>query len=174
MCRHLSLQDDSQCHIHTEKMTGIAVAGPDGAQQLAIDGRLIAAFSGTPYWSCRELADLERQTGLATTLVKAYRRHGKDFLKLLRGPFSLALIDTERNEALVAVDRMGICQMSYAHRPNAGLVFSSNATSLQAHEDFRTSVSRQAIFEYMYFRRRSVRLQHLCGSGLVDEGVSSS
>ena len=45
MCRHLSLQDGSQCHIHTEDMTGIAIAGPPADLLKSADERIVEFLS---------------------------------------------------------------------------------------------------------------------------------
>jgi len=130
---------------------GVQTAGPNAEQILVDQPHVIGAFSGAPYWSHTELAELAKRTSFANSLATAYRRDNTDFLQHLAGPFSLALIDPERNEAVIAIDRMGIGQIYYSYDSSEGLVFGSSARFLQAHGGIAAQLSQQAIYNYLYF-----------------------
>ena len=128
----------------------MAVAG-DSGDRLYADGGVLCALSGSPYWSDPGLDAVREQQGQAAALAEAYRRHGPALLDRLHGPFAVAVTDTTENTTLLAVDRMGVDSLYYAARPGSGLAFASTARSVQQHDDFRSAVDQQAIYEYLYF-----------------------
>lgn len=110
-----------------------------------VDGLRIALVGGPLHWSHRP--------GEAVTVAnfaETYRRFGLATLERLRGPFALALVDEREDQALLAVDRMGIHPMSFSAGPD-GLVFASTATAVAAHPACSRDLSQQALFEYLYF-----------------------
>jgi asparagine synthase (glutamine-hydrolysing) len=88
--------------------------------------------------------------GSAKALVDGYEKEGVDVVKFLRGSFALALLRERGSEALLAVDCMGIRPMTYT-LVNGCLVFGSNLDSVRAFPLVVSTVSPQAIFEYLYF-----------------------
>src|SRR5512135_2155762 len=112
-------------------------------------GALLAATEGRVRWTLPEFAAFGARLGPAATLIEAYRRYGADFLRQLGGSFAIAVIDTENASGLLAVDRMGVRPLCYAN-PAGGLVFGSSAASVAAHPDVGRTLSRQAIFDYLY------------------------
>ena len=150
MSRQLAPHSGSTA-IEVARTSGVAVSDGDRGRFIVKDGSLLGAFTGDPYWSCSELRDLGRRTSFEHSLAQAYSRHGIELLDRLHGPFSLALIATETNEALVATDRMGINPVYFAHTPDAGFFFASKAASIFAHGGLTRQIRHQAIFDYLYF-----------------------
>jgi len=151
MGQNSSSDETSQLLIESTGSSGIAVSGQDKTRCLIAQGGLVGAIAGSPYWSSDDLENIHRQSGFAESITTAYLRHGMDLLKFLRGAFSLALTDTANNETLLAIDRMGICQLYYSYNPNEGIVFGTEARSLHAHGEFPPLINDQAIFDYLYF-----------------------
>lgn len=112
-------------------------------------GALLAATEGRMRWTLPEFAALDARLGPAATLIEAYRRYGADCLRQLGGSFAIAVIDTENASGLLAVDRMGVRPLCYAN-PAGGLVFGSSAGNVAAHPAVGRTLSRQAIFDYLY------------------------
>ena len=96
-----------------------------------------------------EFAAIAKQWGSAVALLEAYRRHGIDCLQHVGGAFAIAVVDAERGNGLLAVDRMGIRTLSYAN-PRGLLVFGTSAEAVSAHPAVGRTLSRQAIFDYLY------------------------
>lgn len=113
------------------------------------DTSLLVALEGRARWNSAELTALAAKEGPAAALRAAYRRHGRDLLKQLFGTFALAIVDAERESCLLAVDRMGVRSLSYA-ASSGGLVFATNTEAVAAHPSIGRSVSRQAIFDYLF------------------------
>jgi len=67
----------------------------------------------------------------------------------LGGAFSLAVIDPNHASGLVAIDRMGVNTMYFAHR-SGQLVFGSSAATVAAHPSVGRRVNTQALFNYLF------------------------
>jgi len=111
---------------------------------------ILAAIEGRPHWRNAELDRLARDRGQAAALTEAFRRFQKDLVHHLHGPFALVVLDTNRQEALLAIDRLGIRPLAFAAGDH-GLVFGSQVTSLLAHPQIKARSRPQAIFDYLYF-----------------------
>ena len=128
-----------------------AVAWEPGIVPLATHrtGALAVAIHGSPQWRSKDLASSAAERGSAATLADAYVRNGSDCLQEIWGACSLAVVDLESGNALLAVDRLGIRTMCYANPPGQ-LVFGSTADSVASHPSVGRRLSHQAIFNYLY------------------------
>ena len=90
-----------------------------------------AALNGQAHWDIPELQKLAEQNGIAASLVEAYRIHGSHLLEHLHGTFALAIIDTQAQTVILAIDRMGIQPLAFA-KTSTGIVFSSDARAVAA------------------------------------------
>jgi asparagine synthase (glutamine-hydrolysing) len=113
------------------------------------DDGLLVAMEGRVRWHSSELLTISARDGCAAALAEAYRRHGEECLRQIAGTFALAIVDAKTASGLVAVDRMGIFSLCYAQQ-RGRLVFGPNAASVAAHPDVGRTLSRQAIFDYLY------------------------
>ena len=109
---------------------------------------ILSLLLGTPHWADSTLAGIAESVNPAAALIAAYRRMGRDFLPLLHGPFSLAILD--RDTALLAIDRMGNHTLSCAQRQGL-LIFSTQTRSTSAHPLVDRDIDPQAIYNYFYF-----------------------
>lgn len=149
-------------HRHNGSVRKHAAAGEGGAGAVGVQGwpavsdtghadGIIATVHGHARWTDTALATLARERGHAAALIQAWQTRRENLFDALSGPASIALVDTGRHEALIAVDRVGIHQMCYAPTASGGLVFAADARAVTVHPDVETSISRQAIFNYLYF-----------------------
>ncbi len=83
------------------------------------------------------------------TLASDYRTLGTSALQKLSGSFALAILDSERRTALLAVDRIGIEQLYYAPQTD-GLLFATAPGALTRVGSFDTGIDPQAIYDYLY------------------------
>lgn len=115
------------------------------------EDNFLVALNGAPTWASRDLAELAQQSGHAVALLEAYKQHGLSLFQYLHGSFSLVLIDRVASKAIIAIDRMGIQQMSYAHNSGRGVVFGSTADSVRHHPNVSAHLDIQNIFSYVFF-----------------------
>ncbi len=126
----------------------LAVGHPDTIGVFAFDALRIA-FHGHGFWrdgTDRALPPIE----LCERLATAYRERGADALTRLAGDFSLALLDLERGQALLAIDRMGVRNLVYRIEQGV-LIFAPNLDALSAHPLVTHRLDSQALYDYVYF-----------------------
>ena len=129
----------------------VVPTGPGGG--LATEGGVTAGIDGTPRWSHPDLAALAETRGHATALLAAYRVHGRALLDHLHGHFAAVVLDPERAFALLAVDRMGVHPLCVARHGAGGIVFGSTTTAVATHPGVSTTLSMQALYDYLFFYR---------------------
>ncbi|MCP5157223.1 MAG: asparagine synthase [Ectothiorhodospiraceae bacterium] len=83
-------------------------------------------------------------------VAAAYRRHGVDFARSLTGEFVCALVDGAANRAFVAQDRMASRRLYFA-QVGGRLAFGTGLQQVVDHAGIERRLSRQAIYEYLYF-----------------------
>ena len=111
---------------------------------------LLVSYCGRPWWSDEQLKDIARQRGHAAAIALGYRNHGHKLLEKIHGSFCLAVLDTRANQALIAIDRIGVSPLSYWHQAGK-LVFGSNTSAVIAHPAVPSELDKQSIFDYLYF-----------------------
>ncbi len=109
-----------------------------------------AAIVGHPRWTDARLATLAREQGAARALATAYRDDGTRAFEYARGDFAAAIIDEAKNQAILAIDRIGIRSLAYAVTRD-GLVFGSTLDLIHEISGVSPDIDPQAIFEYLYF-----------------------
>ena len=117
------------------------------ASFLCQDG-IRVAIAGSPVWSDQELAAIADKQGTGAALIKAWQDSGKNLLAKIHGPFALAVQDGD--EALIAIDRIGIHSLSYTLQDGV-FVFSTSTGSVAGHPCVSRRIDPQAIFNYIYF-----------------------
>jgi asparagine synthase (glutamine-hydrolysing) len=146
---------DGRCALGMRRLSIIDLGG--GKQPIANeDGRVHVVFNGEIY-NYRQLREgllarghRFRTSGDTEVLVHLYEERGDAVVDPLSGMFGFALWDQERQELLLARDRLGIKPLYYAPTPR-GLVFGSELKSLICHPDVRRDVSPEALSHYLSF-----------------------
>lgn len=117
-----------------------------GPQQ-ATDQGVQVVLRGQPCWTDGD-ADGPTVAATATSILQRYRVKGDAFLESLAGRFALAVLDTNRNRALLAIDRLGIERLAYA--AGAGrLAFGTSAKNVARCPSVSAGINRQALFDYL-------------------------
>jgi asparagine synthase (glutamine-hydrolysing) len=86
----------------------------------------------------------------AELLVRLYREHGIDFIKLVEGIFSFALWDEQHQRLLLAIDRLGINSL-YWRREKDRLLFASHVRAISSIQNAPPQVNPAALGQYMLF-----------------------
>jgi asparagine synthase (glutamine-hydrolysing) len=128
---------------------GLAATGPDGTIGVFELDAIKIAVHGHVHWKNDETLALAPKE-VCRRFVASYREDGPAALDSIGGDFALALVDTERNEVLLAIDRAGIRNLVY--RVERGvLVFAASLDALVAHPVVTRRIDPQAIYNYVYF-----------------------
>ncbi len=149
MVAPLTRFDNSAMSFRANAAASLAVAGETKLSRIVEDGELCLGISGHPRWedSNSRLTEIE---AVCRAFLGAYRSVGAGALRGLHGDFALALIDRNRDEALLAIDRIGVRNLIY-QESDSGLIFGSTADALSAHPGSRREVVPQSIYNYVYF-----------------------
>lgn len=139
---------DSQKTVHAAG--GFAAVGLPAQIGSHANGSIVAAYHGRPRWNSNELSQAAERRGHAHALCEAYAKYGPELLQRLTGSFSLAVVDVEKGNGLIAIDRMGISPLYYSFR-DGQLIFGSDARCVTLHPDADSRLDNQAIFDYLYF-----------------------
>jgi asparagine synthase (glutamine-hydrolysing) len=124
-------------------------ASSDGGRIHRQDG-LLVALGGHPRFREPRLIQLSRAEGVARTLGRDWRERGEKALESLAGAFSLCILDEGAQEAVLAIDRMGISPLAYQEY-GGELVFGSSADAINIHPNARSEIDPQSIYNYVYF-----------------------
>ena len=112
---------------------------------------LVAALVGRVIWKDTALTAHAAQHGNSAALVHAYRQNGDQCVQKIGGHFSFAVLDLEKKVTLLAVDRIGAYPLCYSVTSDGNLVFGSDADVVKAHPAVSDTLSRQALYDYLYF-----------------------
>jgi len=116
-----------------------------------VEGKLCVALEGYPRWADPDLAELARQRGHAAALAAAYRARGGELLAGLYGTFALAVVDLEKSEAVIAIDRAGIHSVCFADGPKGSFLFGTTTDAIAAFPSMTATVSPQHLYDFLYF-----------------------
>lgn len=150
MAEPLTHFDHSVLKTHTLAQSGLALAHLGSEGEFVQSGAWQIALHGRPEFKDEHLQARARTFGFAATLVEAYADYGIPVLEKLSGPFVLVALNETDNEALLAVDRLGVGSLCYTAAAR-GLVFGTSLDSLRRHPQVDARISSQAIFDYLYF-----------------------
>ncbi|MGH8763055.1 MAG: asparagine synthetase B family protein [Nitrosospira sp.] len=137
------------------------VAGDNSAHIYQKDGLLVALW-GQAGFSDASLSQLAQAEGMAKTLADNWRERGEKAFASLTGAFSLCILHEESNEAILAIDRMGIRPLSF-QVSGEGLVFGSSADAIILHSRIKPEIAPQSLYNYVYFHM-------VPGPGTIYEG----
>ncbi len=129
--------------------------GPDDLQGRQPQLGPIQIFvAGEPRWS-RTSGSTEGQAGTEgnsrDAVGAAYRALGTRLFETALGHFSIAIVDQAAERVLLGVDRSGVGALAWAKTPGGLLVFGTSPEDVARHPAVAAGLSRQALFDYLYF-----------------------
>jgi asparagine synthase (glutamine-hydrolysing) len=107
-------------------------------------GGVCVALHGQPRWRTQR----EAGPASAAAIHAAYIAHGRRFLEDLLGPFAVVVIDSNADRVLLAIDRMGIERLAYAHVDDV-LAFGTSAEQVAHMPAIGASVRGQGIYDFL-------------------------
>ena len=136
-----------------------ALAGGNSALAVAASGDsthfyqkegLLVALWGRIGFREPRLTQLAQAEGIAKTLADNWRERGEKAFESLTGAFSLCILHEDRNEAILAIDRMGIHPLSF-QISGGSFVFGSSADAIILHPKIKVEIAPQSLYNYVYF-----------------------
>lgn len=135
---------------HSNSAFGIAAESRFGKASCHVGNGIAAALHGRPQFADDELAAIAQGNSPALAIAEGWIRHGTKLPARMTGNFALAILHPARNQAFLAIDRMGIERLCYALTSNQ-LVFGTSLQGVAAHPDVGRTLDLQAVYEYLYF-----------------------
>ena len=126
----------------------------DVAKYNDMDPNLICTFWGDIYNKSDLQQQLDLKTSHPTDIIKAgYRKWGLNFPEKIEGKFVFTLLDKEREELIIARDKMGLLPLYfYSNSQTQNIIISSEIKYILNFMDNESEVNSDAVFEYFTFR----------------------
>ena len=163
-------QDSAAALGHT-RLSIIDLTEAASQPMITDDGRYVIVFNGEIY-NYRELRqELEQiggsfqSTSDTEVILIGYRKWGREILHRLRGMFSFAIWDAQRQHLILARDRIGIKPLFYAPLANA-LVFASEIKAMLMHPKLTREMNPTAVNSYL-------TLGYIPGPDTIFKGVQA-
>lgn len=128
---------------------GLGAAGPAGTAFAGEFGPISIAFQGHPFWNGEGNRPTSAEA-FCDRFAQAYRTRGARVLELLRGDFAIALIDADKADVFLAIDRIGIRNLVHCVDRDM-LVFGPDSDVLASHPATKRELDPQGIYNFMYF-----------------------
>ncbi|MDH3637493.1 MAG: asparagine synthetase B, partial [Gammaproteobacteria bacterium] len=151
MARKLPTSHDIERFVCAQGKSALAFQNNALVSALVDDDAYRVVISGRASWRDKRLKELANERGNARALLSAYQNAGVRSLDQIGGAFSLALIDRQKEEVFLAVDRMGILPITFAVSPGTAIAFATSAECVDAHSAFKSSISDQAVLHYLFY-----------------------
>ncbi len=84
------------------------------------------------------------------TILHLYEERGLDFVNELEGDFGIALWDAEREQLVVARDRLGVKPL-YVYQQNGRLIFASEIKAILRHPAVTPELDEESLYHYLTF-----------------------
>ena len=150
MAGPLTRFDGGEARTLAGRNSALAVAATGNSAQVYQKEGLLVAIWGPAGFKDPRLTQLARTDGMAKTLADNWRERGEKVFESLTGAFSLCILHERDNEAIIAIDRMGIHPLSFQVSGGC-LVFGSSADAIILHPQTRSEISPQGLYNYIYF-----------------------
>ncbi|WP_439135227.1 asparagine synthetase B family protein [Pseudomaricurvus sp.] len=146
-CSSLKDHLSTTLSLYTQRSDSFALCS---TTSVCSDNDIHAVIIGQPRWTQQELTTIAQKSGHSTALSHAYQQMGNSLLTVLEGNFSFVIIDQKKNTLLSAVDRMGKFPLYFAETDQEFIV-ASHAGMIAEKENTLKDISRQGIYNYIYF-----------------------
>src|SRR5437773_364702 len=84
------------------------------------------------------------------TILHLYEERGLDFVNEIEGDFAIALWDGEREQLILARDRIGV-KPFYFYQANGRFIFASEIKSILAHPQVTAEIDEESLYHYLSF-----------------------
>ena len=150
MGRAARFSAEALLHQQHNEITAVAGCSRFGKASVYMQDGLAAAVHGRPVFLDEELASLARAQNAAAAVAHGWVRLGDKLPTVMSGNFALAVLQPTKQQAFLAIDRIGAERLCYA-RAQGRLVFGASTQSVAAHPAIGRNIDPQAIYDYLYF-----------------------
>ena len=118
--------------------------------------RVWLAFNGEIYNHLRLREGLEQRGHVyashtdSETILHLYEERGLDFVNELEGDYAIALWDAEREQLVLARDRIGVKPL-YFHHKDGRFIFASEIKAILRHPAVTAEIDEESLYHYLTF-----------------------
>lgn len=118
--------------------------------------RVWLVFNGEIYNHARLREGLEQRGHVYTshtdseTILHLYEERGLDFVNELEGDYAIALWDAEREQLVVARDRVGVKPLYFSHQ-DGRFIFASEIKAILRHPAVTPELDEESLYHYLTF-----------------------
>jgi asparagine synthase (glutamine-hydrolysing) len=118
--------------------------------------RVWLVFNGEIYNHLRLREGLEQRGHVyashtdSETILHLYEERGLDFVNELEGDYAIALWDAEREQLVLARDRIGVKPL-YFHHKDGRFIFASEIKAILQHPAVTTEIDEESLYHYLTF-----------------------
>jgi asparagine synthase (glutamine-hydrolysing) len=118
--------------------------------------RVWLVFNGEIYNHARLREGLEQRGHVyashtdSETILHLYEERGLDFVNELEGDYAIALWDAEREQLIVARDRIGVKPL-YFHHKDGRFIFASEIKAILRHPAVTAEINEESLYHYLTF-----------------------
>ncbi|HEY0431723.1 MAG TPA: asparagine synthase (glutamine-hydrolyzing), partial [Pyrinomonadaceae bacterium] len=130
---------------------------PAGHQPMhGCSDRVWLVFNGEIYNHARLREGLEQRGHSyhshtdSETILHLYEERGLDFVDELEGDYAIALWDAEREQLVLARDRIGVKPL-YFHHQNGRFIFASEIKAILQHPSVTPEINDESLYHYLTF-----------------------
>jgi asparagine synthase (glutamine-hydrolysing) len=113
-------------------------------------------FNGEIYNHARLREELKKRGHLyashtdSETILHLYEERGLDFVNELEGDYAIALWDTEREQLVLARDRVGVKPLYFYHQ-DGRFIFASEIKAILRHPAVTPEIDEESLYHYLTF-----------------------
>jgi len=150
MTKSITQYDNQPAQILIGKQSALAINGhPDSIHTYQNEGFIIGLCGQVRFRNLLPDQQLDPQY-IARRFLENWLSKGDKAFADITGEFTLCIIDENKDQCMLAVDRMGTRSLAY-QVSNEQLVFSTSSDAIIQHPGIQHEIDPQKIFNYVYF-----------------------
>ena len=134
--------------IHNSSLKNQAMISTSSIAKLGASGHV--SIIGSARWKNSEYRALAENICPAKALVRAYNDYGNDLCQHIHGSYAFVIIDSDNQTFLAGTDRLSRFPLYY-HQHDNSIAFGSTPATILAHYGVKKEISKQSIYDYIYF-----------------------
>ena len=151
-----SLFDDGRGALGFRRLSIIDLSPAGNQPMRGCTDRVWLVFNGEIYNHARLREGLKRRGHVyrsltdSETILHLYEERGLDFVDMIEGDFAIALWDAEREQLVLARDRIGVKPL-YFYQQDGRFMFASEIKAILRHPGVTREIDEESLYHYLTF-----------------------
>jgi asparagine synthase (glutamine-hydrolysing) len=150
------VMDEARLGLGFRRLSIIDLSKAGNQPMNGCNDRVWLVFNGEIYNHARLREGLEQRGHIyashtdSETILHLYEERGLDFVDELEGDFGIALWDAEREQLILARDRIGVKPL-YFHHKDGRFLFASEIKAILQHPSVTPEIDEESLYHYLTF-----------------------